>query len=139
MNVVGDVKRVTSLDCISDSTAYWQHSYCHYIFTFLSSVSSGEVFAEWSEGKKQAIWHYASEKSSCLRPPKIEKQLFKQNDLSCFRSIIARIGNAAIDDTYLGAGVFKIRFEGELEGNKRFAAFMANSREVGYWIKLQVL
>jgi hypothetical protein len=105
----------------------------------LSSVSSGEVFAEWSEGEKEAVWQYASERSSCLRPPKVEKQLFKQDELSCFRSVIARIGNAAIDDTYLGAGVFKIRFAGKLEGNKRFAAFLVNDREVGYLIKLQVM
>jgi hypothetical protein len=132
------IEQNTDRKGIDTSDPNWKHNAYSHILTFLTTLKSGCIIAEWSRKEQKAVWNYAKETSYSLKPEKYSGEIFVQDNLSCFRMILAALGSAIIDNAYIGGGTFKIQFSNEKKESKLYAMIFANEKDLGYWIKLQV-
>jgi hypothetical protein len=133
------IEKTDKPDCLDISHPNWKQDTCYYILTYLASMPSGCITAEWSRANHEVIWNYMTRPCYLLKPDSTEGQILVHKDVSQFRMILAAWGNATLDDTYIGAGTFRIKFKDETEDDKLYAIIFGNERGIGYWIQLRVV
>jgi hypothetical protein len=134
-----EIEKIKTLDDIDNDGTNWKRDTAFYILTTIANLSSGCIVAEWSRTTNNAVWFYSTEPCFSLKPENFEGGILIQEDISCFRMLLAALGFESVGQTYLGAGTFKVRFKNEYEESKLLAIIFSNEQGLGYWIKLQVI
>lgn len=132
------IDKTPTIEMEDKTNPLWRSHQISFILTFLSSLEYGCIFAEWAENQSRAIWEYTS-KLPCHIKMESEGQIFVLDNLSLFRMLLARLGIITVNNSYIGAGTFSLRFREEPVNKKFYAAYLANTSELGYWIKLYSL
>ena len=134
-----EIEKIEKLDDVDSSGPYWKRDTASYILTYLAMMSSGCIVAEWSKAMGNSKWFYSKEPCFSLKPEKYDGEIIVQKDISSFRMLLAGLGSATIEETYLGAGTFKVRFKNECDSSKLMAIVFSNEQSLGYWIKLHII
>ena len=134
-----EIEKIETLNDIDCDDAHWKFDIVNYILTSLTALPSGCIMAEWLPMASHVTWFYTTTPYISLKPESFEGEILTIDNIIDFRIILGALGMTTLEEGYLGAGTFKVRFKNECEDSKFLAIVFSNKRETGHWIKLYVI
>jgi hypothetical protein len=113
-----------------------------YVAAYLSSKSSGGVFAEWDDASNSGLWFYSGDGRAVFRTPRVDEVIFREHDRGRFRSVIFRLGSAASEEPGGLCGVMRMIPEGAdatAPPKCRYFVHASFAPEAGLWFRATIV
>jgi hypothetical protein len=142
------VPRISSPPDLSSGETHGIRKAYLFLLTQLASKDRGCLVGFWNTESGLGLWKLSEENGLIFGLPSTGTLDLQGKEKSVFRSILARLGNALVDETYLGAGTFQvslrrrapdheaIRLDVFKHRTKRFWSQNSNLRCVGDFLSL---